>query len=408
MHTHSTQLNQNESSETWCVDLSECWRVPGLSSVWCERVQGKEMVLGRAANHREELANKEWLNLRIPVKLKTHSEQKPWGREIWYTGIEKRGVCEVELHTKETMSLPSYLSLLSGKNGCEKGQLKAPSLLKILDPFPEPERGCLYIELHKEKWETYVVTSVDSVAWPNGIGEILLGFSESKLSDYNGNRDVFLAALQKQISEYEKVRREIDADASSLASAILAENEKNLWQNVRSYFGIRKVAVGEVIEVPPFTPHSLQNGVRVVEFQTPTYERLILAFNQKVQTQEHWDTAEALSHAQFKLPQVHSETKKTSNEESDPRENSWQHIVDFPGFKVQRMELAAKQSAPVRVARGSHVSFIFVVLGSVLVQSESHDTLLELGSEEAALFPEVGLHVRIKAADGGPAVVLFV
>ena len=51
---------------------------------------------------------------------------------------------------------------------------------------------------------------------------------------------------------------------------------------------------------------------------------------------------------------------------------------------------------------------LFVVLGSVLVESESHDTLLELGAEEAALFPEVGLHVRIKAADGGPAVVLFV
>jgi len=408
MHTHSTQLKQKESSETWCVDLSECWRVPGLSSVWCERMQSEDMVLGRAANHREELANKEWMNLKIPVKLKTHSEQKPWGREIWYTGIEKRGVCEVELHTKETMSLPSYLSLLSGKKECENGQIKAPSLLKILDPLPEPERGCLYIELHKEKWETYVVTSVDSVVWPNGIGEVIFGFSESKLSDYNGNRDIFLTALQKQISEYEKVRRQIDADASYLASAIWAENEKKLWQSVRSYFGIRKVAVGEVIEVPPFTPHSLQNGVRVVEFQTPTYERLILAFNQKVQTQKHWDTAEALSQAHFKVPQVHPETKKKSNEEADLIENSWQCIVDFPGFKVQRMELAAEQSVPVRVASGSHVSLIFVVLGSVLVESESHDTLFELGAEEAALFPEVGLHVRIKAAYGGPAVVLFV
>ena len=266
----------------------------------------------------------------------------------------------------------------------------------------------MYIELHKEKWETYVVTSVDSVAWPNGIGEVIFGFSESKLTDYNGDKDIFLAALQKQISEYEKVRRQIDADASHLASGVWAENEKKLWQSVRSYFGIRKVSVGDVIEVPPFTPHSLQNGVRVVEFQTPTYERLILAFNQKVQTQDHWDTAEALSQAHFKVPQVQSETQIKSTPEACLSEKSWQCIVDFPGFKVQRMELAAEQSVPLDLASRSHVSLLFVVLGSVLVESESHDTLLELGSEEAALFPEVGLHVRIKAADGGPAVVLFV
>lgn len=408
MHTPRAQSKQKKSAETWCVDLSECFRVPGLPSVWCERMQNEDVVLGRAANHREELANKEWMNLKIPVKLKTHSEKKPWGREIWYTGIEKRGVCEVESHTKEKLSLPSYLSLLSGKQDCENGQLKAPSLLKILDPLPEPERGCLYIELHKEKWETYVVTSVDSVVWPNGIGEVIFGFSESKLTDYNGDKDIFLAALQEQISEYEKVRRQIDADVSYLASGVWAENEKKLWQSVRSYFGIRKVRVGDVIEVPPFTPHSLQNGVRVVEFQTPTYERLILAFNQKVQTQDHWDTAEALSQTHFNVPQLHSETQIKSTPEACLSEKSWQCIVDFPGFKVHRMELAAEQSVPLGLASGSHVSLLFVVLGSVLVESESHDTLLELGSEEAALFPEVGLHVRIKAANGGPAVVLFV
>jgi hypothetical protein len=105
---------------------------------------------------------------------------------------------------------------------------------------------------------------------------------------------------------------------------------------------------------------------------------------------------------------VHSETQIRSTPEACLSEKSWQCIVDFPGFKVHRMELAAEQRVPLGLASGSHVSLLFVVLGSVLVESESHDTLLELGSEEAALFPEVGLHVRIKAAHGGLAVVLFV
>ena len=40
-------------------------------------------------------------------------------------------------------------------------------------------------------------------------------------------------------------------------------------------------------------PHSLRQGVEVIEFQTPVYERLILAASQPVQTQNHWDSAAA-------------------------------------------------------------------------------------------------------------------
>jgi len=50
---------------------------------------------------------------------------------------------------------------------------------------------------------------------------------------------------------------------------------------------------GDCVEVKPGVPHSLRRGVEVIEFQTPVYERLILAASQPVQTQNHWDSAAA-------------------------------------------------------------------------------------------------------------------
>ena len=38
-----------------------------------------------------------------------------------------------------------------------------------------------------------------------------------------------------------------------------------------------ELRVGDVVTIPPGTPHSLLRGVTVVEFQTPVFERRILA-----------------------------------------------------------------------------------------------------------------------------------
>src|SRR5690606_35807905 len=75
----------------------------------------------------------------------------------------------------------------------------------------------------------------------------------------------------------------------------LIEFEKEYKQAMNSFIALQPLAVGDVVTVPRLVPHALQHGVRVVEFQTPVYERKILSFGQKVLTQEHWDTVEALT-----------------------------------------------------------------------------------------------------------------
>jgi len=55
----------------------------------------------------------------------------------------------------------------------------------------------------------YVVTNIDSHAWPDGTGYIRFGFAADKLALYKDGerfREAYLAAVRK----YEKVRRELD------------------------------------------------------------------------------------------------------------------------------------------------------------------------------------------------------
>src|SRR5690625_7657891 len=50
-------------------------------------------------------------------------------------------------------------------------------------PLPVEVVGDLYFELHEEKREVYVVTSIDPQAWPEGIGAIRYGRSEEHTSE---------------------------------------------------------------------------------------------------------------------------------------------------------------------------------------------------------------------------------
>jgi len=94
-----------------------------------------------------------WFELGQPLRLRPLFIPKPWGREIWYTGIEQRGVAAVSDGERETL-LPWLLAIAPARF-CHSLQRQL-ILLKILDPLPDAVFGDLYFELHREKREVYV------------------------------------------------------------------------------------------------------------------------------------------------------------------------------------------------------------------------------------------------------------
>ena len=94
------------------------------------------------------------------------------------------------------------------------------------------------------------------------------------------------------------------------------------------------LTVGDVVIVPKLVPHALQHGVKVVEFQTPVYERKILSFGQKVLTQSHWDTVEALELADLDFAQL--QAPEMLELDSHLR---IERIVNFDTFEVRRILL---------------------------------------------------------------------
>ncbi len=211
-------------------------------------------------------------------------------------------------------------------------------LLKILDPSPEEVVGDLYFELHEEKREVYVVTHIDARAWPDGTGYIRYGFDPGKLaasgSEQQFRRD-YLAAVQA----YEAVRRRLDDGA---AGPGLVEQERILRAEMDAFTHLRPLRVGDVVAVPLLVPHSLQHGVRTVEFQTPVYERRILSFAQRVVTQDHWDTAAAVTKMRLAPPAM----PPFDCLQRAP-ELVVERIVDFPEFEVRRVRVGRDGSLQV-------------------------------------------------------------
>lgn len=183
---------------------------------------------------------------------------KPWGSETWYSGIERRGESRVRLGGK-TAPLSAFLAGL--------GRRAPPLLLKRL----VPATGHLYLEVHRAKHEVYVVDRVDPAIWPDGRGEVLCGVdpvTRTELGD-DGLRQAILEA------------------------ALAAERGEAPTTALDAFMSRHRLAPADSIEVKPGVPHSLRQGVEVIEFQTPVYERLILAASQPVVTQSHWDSAAA-------------------------------------------------------------------------------------------------------------------
>lgn len=301
---------------------------------------------------------------RQPVRLAPVHIAKPWGQEIWFTGMEARGESRVCLDDETDMGIASYLAqdpaALCGNNDV--------LLLKILDPAPAPVTGDLYFEVHEEKREVYVVTAVDTDAWPDGVGAIRFGMCQDARAR-SGDDAAFRAAYLQAVQDYEAVRRDIDERGANRDA-----DERAARERMDAFTALTPLRVGDVVKVPVWTPHALQHGVRVVEFQTPTYERLIVSFAQQVVTQDHWDSAAAVARMHLDTP---------APPEFEAVSPGVERIARFDHFNVWRVRnvpnLALPQHLPYAVCMG--------VSGTTTVQAGADTRPLTLSAEQACFVP---------------------
>lgn len=288
---------------------------------------------------------------------------KPWGQEIWYSGIEARGESEV-ITPDGRLKLSEYLDI-DRTATCNNQHIV---LLKVLDPNPEPVLGDLYFEVHEEKREVYVVTAIDREAWPDGRGQIRFGMNQTLRQSF-GNDDAFRAAYLTTIKDYERVRRAIDGGAQELMAEELAKRTA-----MDAFTAVKAVEIGEVVAVPKWVPHSLQHGVRVIEFQTPTYERHIISFAQQVLTQDHWDSDHAVKHMSVEpVEAIEFEVVASGIE----------RIVSFEDFGVWRATV--EPGMPLAMPNGVPYAICTPLDGTIAVGT------LSLMPEQACLVPNAGL-----------------
>ena len=350
-----------------------------------------------------------------PLNLSPIKIPKPWGQEIWYTGIEARGQSRVMDSTGVSVPLPWLLAIFPHQ--LAGAYARDIILLKILAPLAEPVYGDLYFEMHEKKQEVYVVTHVDQQAWPSAVGGIRFGFCQESRAQYESD-DAFRKAYLAAVKSYEKIRREIDVifdgfrqdenipsnepvsaeKTKCWAKSLpvnLSELELQLRLQLDSFSAVKPLAVGDVVTVPCFTPHSLMHGVTTVEFQTPVYERKILSFAQKVLTQPHWDTESALAYVSLDAPKQTSlpilyEDAKVSREQ----------VVRFDDFVVERICLAEGQS--MTLPETGEYALLMAVDGTVEIQG-----CQKLAVMEAAFLPADRRSVSVANNNRKGVVFLF-
>jgi len=354
-------------------------------------------------------------NLDGPLLLEPISIAKPWGQEIWYTGIEERGQSGFSDGT-HSAPIPWLLSLIPHRLlGAGQPSL---NLLKILDPLAEPVYGDLYFELHEKKREVYVVTHVDRQSWPDGEGAIRFGFDKHVRDEFS-SPDTFRLAYLQAVRDYERVRRAIDqyfdqqridhgiALNQALDSRLLKQWHKGLPPNLQEeeaalrkamnrFTHMRALKEGDVVKVPCLLPHALQHGVRTVEFQTPVYERKILAFGQKVLTQDNWDTEEAVA-----LMSLQSEAEEQLAVLEQGQGFCCEQVVAFDDFQVQRITLLPGVSW--QIYPSDNYKLLMVVAGDIALDSDA----TTLSAEEAVFLPALGTATAIRNSGQGDGIVLL-
>ena len=224
-----------------------------------------------------------------PSELRPVTVAKPWGRELWYSGVEARGESGV-CTPAGVVPLSQYLDGL--------GRTKPVILLKAL----QATAGNLYLEVHESKSEVYVVDRID------GTGRMLLGPRPDVLSRMG--ETAFRAAVRRAAGKAEAGEAAVDA--------------------VQSFMNPVDLRPGDAVTIPLSVPHSLQKGVHVIEFQTPVFERKILAASQPVLTQQRWDIDAAVAAMDLSVqPTVGS-----------PQVDGISVIASLPDFTVTRHRLA--------------------------------------------------------------------
>ena len=313
-----------------------------------------------------------------PVRLVPVSIAKPWGREIWYSAIEPRGESRVLLNGGG-VALSHYLDAVG---------LPTPIvLLKVLDPDPEALRGDLYLEVHREKREVYVVTAVDQQAWPDGRGQIRFGMNQAMRARF-ADDEQFRAAYLRTVRDYETVRHRIDR-REPVSRRQLLGREARARAAMDAFTDIKSLAVGDVVVVPTWTPHALQHGVRVAEFQTPSYERYIISFTQKVLTQDGWDSEKAIVGLSLDPPPQPAFRTLAPGVDS---------IASFEDFGVWRASVAPGHT--IRLPSGVPYALCMTVLGTIDIGP------LRLQPEEACLLPKAALlRAAITADDNAQCLI---
>jgi hypothetical protein len=326
------------------------------------------------------------------LRLAPIAVAKPWGIEHWYTGIETRGVSLVT-DGRHTTPL-SWVLASAPRHLCGDAPI---ALLKVLEPAPNPVLGDLYFELHESKEEFYVVTHVDRRAWPSGRGAIRLGMDAALRATYRDDKR-FRTDYVAAVAQYEEVRRAIDRllDDKRIAAGYaldapvpvdtmqrwldeieprLTEEERKRRRAMDAFTHLRALGEGDIVQLPRLLPHALQHGVRVIELQTPTYERRIVSFAQKVLTQDHWDTRAAVD--AMRLDNPPPTPPRVLIREPDC---IVERIVEFDDFAARRITLAP--SARLTIAKDLRYALCVGVVGEVTLGDAT------LGTEDACLVPQ--------------------
>jgi quercetin dioxygenase-like cupin family protein len=378
------------------------WR--GVELKWSDLAPVFERDPASLVEYAARRAGAALISNREPLRLGVHHVPKPWGREGWYTGIEKRGLSRVVSSTGET-PLPYALGMFPWP--ILRRHDRAPILLKTLEPHPDEVLGDLYLEVHEEKWETYVVLEVDRQAWPAGVGFLRAGLAPERIEHYRASHGESWRAevsrdLARRIRVYEQVRNSIDSileeklrqqgfdpaqavppklhhELMRTVPAPLREQERAARADVESLLGKIPLRVGDVVALPPGVLHSLRHGIKVVEFQTATYERMIAMFTQKVLTQSHWDTEKAVARmekAAYTPPiptPVHAEEGILA-----------ERAVSYPQFTVDRVRLDPGRGWMQDTAERYRLLFVVEGNGKLLLPGGGERTLAK---EDALLIP---------------------
>ncbi|MDE0659976.1 MAG: hypothetical protein F4029_13400 [Gammaproteobacteria bacterium] len=189
-----------------------------------------------------------------PAALRPVTVAKPWGHEVWYSGVEARGESGV-VTDNGIVSLSSYIDA--------RHRATPVILLKAL----QSTAGNLYLEVHETKSEVYVVDRI------HGTGRMLLGARPDVLARMGDAG--FRAAVRQVAGQAEAGQADIEA--------------------VQAFMNPVDLRPGDAVTIPSRVPHSLLKGMHVIEFQTPVFERKILAASQPVVTQQGWDIDSAVA-----------------------------------------------------------------------------------------------------------------